>query len=79
MLEPAFALVERLLYRRFPRLYRTFYSAYKALSDRDERRLYGRLVKPGMTVIDVGANIGACTAVFARRVGPSGRVRPVAG
>jgi FkbM family methyltransferase len=31
-------------------------------------------VKPGMTVLDVGANIGAHTLNLARLVGPSGRV-----
>ncbi len=36
--------------------------------------LAGRLLSPGMTVIDVGANIGFFTASFARRVDPGGRV-----
>lgn len=31
-------------------------------------------VKPGATVFDIGANVGAYTLVFAARVGPSGRV-----
>jgi FkbM family methyltransferase len=31
-------------------------------------------IKPGMTVVDVGANIGYYTLVFADLVGPSGRV-----
>jgi len=33
-----------------------------------------RLVRPGMTVADVGANIGLLTLVMARAVGPEGRV-----
>jgi FkbM family methyltransferase len=33
-----------------------------------------RLVKPGATVVDVGANIGAMALHLADRVGPSGRV-----
>jgi hypothetical protein len=32
------------------------------------------LTKPGDTVVDVGANIGAMAVPLARRVGPSGRV-----
>ena len=32
------------------------------------------LLRPGMTVVDVGAGIGFCTALFAHRTGPSGQV-----
>lgn len=35
---------------------------------------YSRLVKPGDTVIDIGANIGAHTLFLSRLVGPQGRV-----
>lgn len=34
----------------------------------------GRLARPGDTVLDVGANIGATAIPLARRVGPEGRV-----
>ncbi len=34
----------------------------------------GRVVRPGDTVVDVGANIGYYTCYFARLVGPAGRV-----
>lgn len=37
-------------------------------------RAIGRLVKPGMTVLDVGANVGAITGVLAEMVGPGGKV-----
>lgn len=36
--------------------------------------LLDKLLKPGMTVIDIGANIGEITMVSAKRVGASGRV-----
>lgn len=42
-----------------------------------ERRLqkaYARHVRPGMTVLDLGANIGAHTLPLARLVGPGGKV-----
>ncbi len=39
-----------------------------------ERTLFLRLVKPGMTVLDVGANIGIFTALAASRVGKGGAV-----
>lgn len=32
------------------------------------------IVKPGMTVIDLGAHIGYYTLIFAKRVGPAGRI-----
>ena len=39
-----------------------------------EHRMLGKLVRPGMTVVDVGANIGLYTLHLAGLVGPSGRV-----
>ena len=38
------------------------------------RRFLKRVVKPGMTCLDVGANIGCVTTQLSRLVGPSGRV-----
>lgn len=37
-------------------------------------RLFGRLVQPGMTVVDAGAHVGYYTLEAAARVGPNGRV-----
>lgn len=37
-------------------------------------RSLARLVRPGMTVLDVGANVGWFTTILARLVGPNGRV-----
>ncbi|TDV48696.1 FkbM family methyltransferase [Actinophytocola oryzae] len=39
-----------------------------------ETRLLRELVLPGMTVFDVGANLGYCASLFADRVGPAGLV-----
>ena len=39
-----------------------------------EAALFAQVLKPGMTALDVGANIGAHTALFAQRVGAQGRV-----
>jgi FkbM family methyltransferase len=44
------------------------------LVERFETQLVSQLCKPGMFVADVGANVGFYTLLFARRVGPSGRV-----
>jgi len=35
---------------------------------------YSSIIKPGMTVLDIGANVGAHTLFFARLVGPGGKV-----
>jgi FkbM family methyltransferase len=40
----------------------------------DEVRLFAQLVKPGMTVVDVGANIGAHTLYLAQAVSADGTV-----
>ena len=37
-------------------------------------RAFAALLAPGMTVMDIGANVGQFTLVAARRVGPSGRL-----
>jgi hypothetical protein len=35
-------------------IYFPLYAAYKALSDKAERRLFRQFVRPGMNVVDVG-------------------------
>lgn len=62
------------LYESCYPLYLPLYVIYKALSDRAERRLFRRFVQPGMTVVDVGGNIGIYTRYFARLIGPIGKV-----
>ena len=47
--------------------------AYGELSEQ-ENVLYAQVVKPGMTVLDIGANIGVHTVSLARHVGPDGLV-----
>lgn len=37
-------------------------------------RAYSRVVKPGATIVDIGANVGAHTLFLARLCGPPGRV-----
>ncbi|MFO8238819.1 MAG: FkbM family methyltransferase [Prochlorococcaceae cyanobacterium] len=40
----------------------------------DEIRFLRRLVQPGRTVVDIGANVGVYALSLARKVGPSGQV-----
>src|SRR5687767_9224814 len=42
--------------------------------ERWETRALRRIIEPGWQVLDVGANIGYFTLLFARLVGPAGRV-----
>lgn len=42
--------------------------------ERRVARVYGRMVRSGATVLDIGANIGAHTLPLARLAGPEGRV-----
>jgi FkbM family methyltransferase len=62
------------LYRHAYPLYRPLYVLYKALLDRSERALLRRVVMPGMTVVDIGANIGVYSRFFAGLVGANGKV-----
>jgi FkbM family methyltransferase len=56
---------DRLVYLYLHRLF---------LSRGYEKRFLENIIRPGMQVVDVGANLGVFTHLFARCVGPSGRV-----
>jgi FkbM family methyltransferase len=62
------------LYRRAYPLYKPLYSLYKALWDRSERAILRRVVRPGMIVVDIGANIGVYSRFLAGLVGVNGKV-----
>jgi FkbM family methyltransferase len=47
---------------------------YLGAFEREETRLVLRWLRPGMTVVDVGANVGYYALLAASRVGPRGRV-----
>lgn len=73
-LEIIYSATERVLFLRTPKLYRSIYSIYKAITDRGERHLYRSLIKSGMVVVDIGANIGIYTNFFAKQIGEDGEV-----
>jgi len=50
------------------------YERYKGICDADHLRALAKLVRPGTTVIDVGANVGFYTRRFAEWVRPGGEV-----
>lgn len=47
---------------------------YRGLYERAEMQVVGKLIRPGDTIIDCGANIGIYTVLLAGLTGPSGRV-----
>jgi FkbM family methyltransferase len=59
--------------RAFP-IYRLFYCAFKAYTDRAERQLLRKILFRGAVVVDVGANIGIYSQFLSRCVGPTGLV-----
>lgn len=61
-------------YKRVFCIYKAFYFCYKRFSDREKIRLIRKTVKKGMTVLDIGANIGFYSILLSRLVGPSGKV-----
>lgn len=73
-MKPGLARIANRLYDHAPTLYRGLYGIYKRWSDREERALLANIVRPGMTVLDIGANIGIYTRFLAELTGPTGRV-----
>jgi FkbM family methyltransferase len=54
--------------------YLHLYLLGKHITERHELTMIRRLVKPGMTVVDVGANVGFYTLQMSSGAGPAGRV-----
>jgi FkbM family methyltransferase len=57
----------------FP-IYRLFYRAFKAYTDRAERQLLKKTLCEGAVVVDAGANIGIYSQFLSHCVGPTGVV-----
>lgn len=53
-------------------------SRYHGIFELDESAFLKSVGQPGMTVVDVGANVGWYTALFAQQVGPTRKVVAVA-
>jgi len=62
------------LYQQSFWLYKPLYYHYKRYSDQDKIALLRNQIKPGMRVVDIGANIGFYTEMFGREVGATGMV-----
>jgi FkbM family methyltransferase len=62
------------LYKHFYFLYKPLYFLYKNISDREKINLIKKSIEPGMTVLDIGANIGFYTTLLSTLVGEKGHV-----
>lgn len=62
------------LYKNAFPVYNFMYPLFKKKQDIKELNLIRSLVKPGNTVLDIGANIGFYTTVFSELVGANGKV-----
>lgn len=55
-------------------LYKPFYFFYKTISDKEKIEFIKKNIKPGMIVLDIGANIGFYTVLLSKIVGEGGQV-----
>ena len=62
------------VYRHAYGLYRPLYWTYKRMSDRRLIRMLEHHLRPGMTALDVGANVGFYSDLISRLVGEKGAV-----
>src|SRR6185312_1429188 len=63
-----------LTYKKAYALYQPVYFIWKRYRDRELIKFLKKHVKPGMTVVDVGANIGFYSVFFSKLVGEKGSV-----
>lgn len=69
-----FFQIANLFYKRAFWFYKPLYFAYKNVFELEHIAYLKIVVKPGMVVLDVGANIGFYTTLFSKLVGENGKV-----
>jgi len=67
-------LIGNVIYKKLYFIYRPLYFIYKKISDRKKIRALKKIIKPGMAVVDIGANIGFYSILFSKLVGETGKV-----
>jgi FkbM family methyltransferase len=63
-----------LAYKRLHGLYKPLYFLWKSSGDKDKIKFLKKQIKPGMTVVDIGANIGFYSQLLLKIVGEKGSV-----
>lgn len=71
---PLHIKLANILYANCFPIYSLVYTLYKLIFEINEINLIKKIAKPGMTVIDIGANIGFYTSILSRAVGVNGYV-----
>jgi len=66
--------IGNMIYKKAFFIYETLYFFYKRFSDNSKIKELKKIIKPGMTVLDIGANIGFYSKLFSKLVGAEGRV-----
>jgi len=61
-------------FQNFHNFYKFNYFLYKRYKDRNELKWAKNYIKEGMTVVDIGANIGSYSLILSDLVGESGKV-----
>lgn len=61
-------------YKKLYNIYQPIYFSWKRKKDSNKINFLKEYVKPGMTVVDIGANIGFYTTIFLKLVGKNGKV-----
>ena len=74
MSKPLSQQIGNLLYRHFFPVYNVIYPIFKNKQDADEIAYLKKIIKPGDTVLDIGANIGFYSKILANCTGASGKV-----
>jgi len=62
------------LYKHSFPIYYPLYRVYKSVAERELISAIRNIVRPGMNVLDVGANVGFYTILLSKLVGPTGSV-----
>src|SRR3989344_9520662 len=63
-----------ILFKRFFVVYKPLYYYYKNVSEKEQIDFFKKKIKKGMTVVDIGANIGFYSMLFSHLVGQKGTV-----
>lgn len=66
--------IANILFERCFFLYKLLYFSYKNYTEREKIKFLYKNIKNGMTVIDIGANIGFYTVLLSKLVGKNGSV-----